>query len=399
MIQMKPMKSTMISLVLCALSAGASAQTVTVSDVEALPGETVAFTVNMSGGKANTYTAMQFDVQFPATGFTTTGDYSVSSLWKNATSTVGSVDSEGVATIPVSSSESISVADVEGLLTVAFTVGSDVAIGDYNVTLKNLWFGYGTSSKDYLDDISFKVHVVNVHTIILDENSTKAPETSNGAVNVTLKRTIKANQWSTICLPFTATGSQVKAAFGDDVQLAAFTAWQSEEDDDGLIVAINVTFTEVDANEGIEANIPMLIKVSNAVAEASFEGVEIDPEDEPYVRVGARAALRGWFYGTYVPKLVPEENLFISNNKFYYSTGATTIRGYRGYFEFKDVLDAYYEAATVKFNFILDGEETSLESLNAQPTAECIYDLGGRKIENPQQRRIYIVNGKKILKY
>ena len=38
--------------------------------------------------------------------------------------------------------------------------------------------------------------------VTLDENSTTAPEASEGAVNVTVNRTIKANEWSTICLPF-----------------------------------------------------------------------------------------------------------------------------------------------------------------------------------------------------
>ena len=55
---MKQMKTTILSLALCALCAGATAQSVTVADVEALPGETVAFTLNLTGGKAGTYTAM-----------------------------------------------------------------------------------------------------------------------------------------------------------------------------------------------------------------------------------------------------------------------------------------------------------------------------------------------------
>ena len=211
---MKQMKSTMMAIALCVLGAGANAQTVTVTDVEALPGETVAFTLDLAGGKPGTYTAMQFDAQFPTTGFTTTGKYSVSELWENASATIGSVDAEGQATIPVSSTESISTADVEGLLSVSFVVGSNVAIGEYDVTLKNLWFGYGTNSKDYLDDVSFKVKVVAAHNIVLDENSTTAPEAAEG-VNARVLRTISADIWNTICLPFAMTAEQVKAAFGD----------------------------------------------------------------------------------------------------------------------------------------------------------------------------------------
>ena len=198
---MKKMKTTFISLALCIMCASVKAQTVSVADVEALPGETVSFTLDLSGGKAETYIALQFDVHFPNNNFTTTGDYSVSSKWKNATSVVGSVDGDGVATIHVSSAETISDANVGGLITIDFTVGSNVPVGEYDVTLKNIWFGYGISSKDYVDDVTFKVNVVAQHTVVLDELSTTAPEKATG-VNVTVKRTINANEWSTICLPF-----------------------------------------------------------------------------------------------------------------------------------------------------------------------------------------------------
>ena len=65
---MKQIRLTIVAFALCALFAGAKAQTVTVADVEALPGETVAFSLNLTGGKAGLYKAMQFDIQFPATG-------------------------------------------------------------------------------------------------------------------------------------------------------------------------------------------------------------------------------------------------------------------------------------------------------------------------------------------
>ena len=398
---MKKMKSIILSLAFCALCAGASAQTVSVGDVEALPGETVAFTLDLTDGKADTYIALQFDVQFPATGFTTTGDYSVSSLWKNASSVIGSVDADGIATIPVSSSEAISSADVNGLLTVSFTVGSDVAIGDYDVTLKNLWFGYGTSSKDYLDNVAFQVHVVATHTITLDENATTAPEAGTEPINVLLNRTIKANQWSTICLPFAATGEQVKAAFGNDVELSEFTGWESEEDDGGAIVAINVTFTSADLENGIEANTPMLIRVSKDITTPlSFEGITLEPEDEPVVQVGKKASQRGYFHGTYAVTKVPAENLFISDDKFYYSVGKTPIKGYRGYFEFRDVLDAYYDVASVKFNLCIDGEETRIDDIGMEDLRMdngIIFNLAGQRVGKSQQKGVYIVNGKKVL--
>lgn len=395
---MKTMKLTIIALALCFCGTVAHAQTVSVADVEALPGETVAFTLNLAGGKADTYTAMQFDAQFPTSGFTTTGKYVVSDLWENATAIIGSVDAEGLATIPVASSESISQADVEGLLTVSFSVGSDVAFGEYDVTLTNLWFGYGTSSKDYLEDVTFKVKVVERHTVVLDENSTVAPTEATG-VNVRVVRTINANTWSTICLPFDMSEEQVKAAFGDDVELADFTEWSSEEDDEGNIVEIEIGFAEI---AEIEANHPCLIKVSSPIEEFTLDGIDIVVDEEPMVQVGKKKAERGYLMGTYVANTtVPEYNLFLNNNLFWYSTGLTTMKAFRAYFELADVLTEVEEANAKVRLVVGDDEASALNTISVgNVEADGVwYTMDGRKLSGkPTEKGIYIVNGKKVMK-
>lgn len=398
---MKKMKTTFLTLALCIMCTNVKAQTVSVADVEALPGETVSFTLDLSGGKVDTYIALQFDVHFPNNNFTTTGDYSVSSKWKNATSVVGSVDANGVATIPVSSAESISEANVEGLLTIDFTVGSNVPVGEYDVTLENLWFGYGISSKDYVDDVTFKVKVVAKHTIVLDELSTTAPANATG-VDVTVKRTINANEWSTICLPFAMTNAQLKAAFGDDVKLANMTAWESEEDDDEKIVAINVTFSEVTA---VEANHPYVIKVTSPITEFSVNGVDIEVDSEPIHQIGTKKANRATMYGTYVANtVIEEEQLFLSENKFWYSTGNSKMKAFRACFEFADVLDAYYDNATeAKVGITLENPETTgIRTIdNGQLTIDNdapMYNLAGQKVSK-SYKGIVIQNGvKRIVK-
>ena len=237
--------------------------------------------------------------------------------------------------------------------------------------------------------------------VILDENATAMPEAQTN-VNVMLKRTLKAGSWSTICLPFSSTGEQVKAAFGNDVELSSFTGWESEEDDNGAIVAINVTFTSADVENGIEANTPMLIRVSKDVTTPlSFEGITLEPEDEPVVQVGKKASQRGYFHGTYAMMKVPAENLFISDNKFYYSVGKTPIKGYRGYFEFRDVLDAYYDVASVKFNLCINGEETRINDIEKEEWTKdngIIFNLAGQRVTKSQQKGVYIVKGKKVIR-
>lgn len=253
------------------------------------------------------------------------------------------------------------------------------------------------SNGESLEDVDFTVHITEFRTI-LDETSALMPEAETNA-NVRLNRTMKAGVWSTICLPFDATGEQVKSAFGNDVELAEFKAWSSEEDDEGAIVGINVEFASVNADDGIAANTPMIIKTTTDVTSAVFDDVTLDPEDEPFVQVGRKSSERAYFYGTYVSTLVPEENVFLRNNKFWYSTGKTTTKGYRGYFEFKDVLDAYYDVAGVRFSFFLDDVKTSVEGLENESVkngGDEIYNLGGQRLGRVQ-KGVNIVNGKKIM--
>ena len=389
---------------LLAMVQQSSAQTITVADVEAVPGETVAFSLNLTGGKVNLYASMQFDVQFPATGFTTTGAYTVTSEWPNAISNVGSVDGTGLATIPVSSSETISAADVENLMSISFNVANTVAIGEYDVTIKNLWLGYNESNKDYLENVTFKVKVVERHTVVLDELSTTAPTAATG-VDVTVNRTIKANEWSTICLPFAMNAEQCQAAFGDDVELGDFNGIETTEEGSN-ITAITVNF--VDATS-IEANHPYIIKVKNAVTQFTVSNVNISPEDEPSVNKDEQKMKIGttWYYfynrfiGTYVADTaVPKNTLFLNDNKFWYSNGTTKMKAFRAYFDFLSVLTEV-ENASARMLLSFDGETTSIENSSLfQPKAavDGWYTLDGRKLDKkPTAKGVYVKDGRKVV--
>ena len=80
----------------------------------------------------------------------------------------------------------------------------------------------------------------------------------------------------------------------------------------------------------IEANHPYIIKVSSAISEFTVDGVDIDPEEEPVVQVGRK----------------------------------TTTKAFRGYFMFRDVLDAYYDETSAPIYISIGGETTRLDQLN-----------------------------------
>mgnify|MGYP002623641549 CR=1 FL=1 len=382
-------------------AASAEAVTVTAPEVEAVPGETVSFAISMSEGRADSYISLDAKVQFPATGFTTTRSYTLSSLWTGASTVIGDIDSDGLLTFGISSANKIAGTALDDIITVEFEVDESLSVGTYDVTLKDMTFGYNFSDKDVAADYTFQVNVVSVHSVTLDENSTTAPAASNAAVNVTVKRTIAAGNWNTIVLPFDMTEAQVKAAFGNDVQLGDFTGYSYDSGAD----KITVNFDSVSA---IAANHPYIIKVSEAVSQFTVEGVTIDPEDEPCnektTKDGRNIIIEWGIYGTYVNETnIPydpehkEYNLFLSENKFYYATSNTkAMKAFRAYFYFKDVLTSVENAASrVRMSFG-DAPDGIADVQHPTYSEQRVYNLQGQPVKH-LGRGIYVKGNQKII--
>lgn len=289
------------------------------------------------------------------------------------------------------------------IATLTINIDGGMSNGNYPVFLKNIKLTETDISKFYeTESIETTLMVGGKSYTILDETSTVAPTAASG-VDVKVKRTIKANSWSTICLPFAIPAEKLTAAFGAGVEVKDFTGYDIVESGED-IVGITISFQAATA---MLANHPYLIKVENAItAEEGFtvDGVDIDPEDEPIVSFGfttgkgSKAVYHpADFVGTYVADTtVPENDLFISNNKFYYSAGATNMKAFRAYFEFDDVLTALDEAgARIS---IVDEDVTGIANVKTLSVeSRDYYDLQGRKVENPG-KGLYISNGRKVVK-
>ena len=252
----------------------------------------------------------------------------------------------------------------------------------------------------YFDEIPFSLTVGEAADtrMVLDEESCVLPTTATG-VDVRVKRTISANVWNSIVLPFDMTEGQIKEALGDDVEVAEFTSWKTTDvDDDDNPLTISVSFSEVNA---IKANIPYIIKVSSEINEFTVDGVDIHAEEEPCVTVGRTSrGTFGSFTGSYVPMEIEAENLFLNGNKFWYSAGLTHMKGYRGYFYFQDILGSIdsQRAAPMKMSIQYnDGTVTNINALDVDfHTQYGSYNLNGMKVTKTSKGLI-IKNGKKYI--
>ena len=94
--------------------------------------------------------------------------------------------------------------------------------------------------------------------------------------------------------------------------------------------------------------------------------------------------------------VVPANSLFLNNNKFYYSVGKTKCKAFRAWFWFKDLLsDVATSSSRITFQ-VDDGSTTGINDVRSKKEdIRCdVYDLQGRRIENPT-KGLYIRNGRK----
>jgi len=397
---MKKILFSIMALLAIAGTSRAQTNAFSVADIELPKNYEAALTVNFQFDAADTYTGYSFNLQLPEElEFVMAEGTDVACTMgscHDASHSVTANLSDGLVKVAGLSLSSKPLKGTSGvLLTFTIKPKAAVTVGQtFTGTIKDILLVPIEGAKQNLAESNFTVTIgadADLRTI-LDETSTTAPAAATG-VDVRVKRTFTANQWNTICLPFAMSAAQCKAAFGDDVQLADFTSWSSEEDGEGDIVAINVGFTPVTA---IEANHPYIIKVSSAITSFTADAVNIDPEEEPSVQVGKKKAEKGFLTGTYVANFtVPEDNLFLSGGKFWYSKGKTKMKAFRAYFEFADVL-ASVEGSSAPVFISFDNETTGIKNVEQTTGDNKYYNLNGQYVENPG-KGLYIQNGKKVI--
>lgn len=250
------------------------------------------------------------------------------------------------------------------------------------------------------DDITFNVKITEKTYTILDETSTTAPVASGGPVDIQVKRTIKANEWSTLVLPFDMTEVQLKEALGSDVKLAEFVGYKAEYTGDD-VTGLTVNFKATNLSDGFYANYPYLVKTSKDITEF-FVTATIDPDEEDAVaeftngKTGPKKEVYGKLIGTYhAGDAIPADGLFLSGNNFWYSTGATIINAFRAYFMLNEVLSRVAEA---KVRFIVGEDATAIEGITPYMEDGVWYTLDGRQLNGkPTEKGVYIVNNKKVI--
>lgn len=207
----------------------------------------------------------------------------------------------------------------------------------------------------------------------------------NKTVNVTINRTLVANKWNTLCLPFDVTAEQIKNILKAEGMVREYK--------DQTADCINFQ-----AAETMTAGVPYLIKPTEEVKGLTFEGVKITATEG--VAKGAETGSTDEnlsICGVLGAKALSTDGseLFLNAaGKFVAPAAATnTMKGFRAYF--MSML-----GAGAKIN--IDGETTGINNIETETAVNGkVYNLNGQYVGNSLnglKKGIYVVNGKKVIK-
>jgi hypothetical protein len=233
------------------------------------------------------------------------------------------------------------------------------------------WYKVDNFRLEYLGDDHLK----------LDQTATKIEKFNEEFKQVTINRSLAADRWYTFVVPFDMeipNGWTVKELSGSTLN------------DD----KITLEFTTVDS---IKAGVPYMVRTNSAVNNGDITSMNTHVNTNTTVEAPSTKHVK--FVATYTSGNVPEGCYFISNNVFYRAADETnTIKGFRAYFE---PIGEAAKARQLTYRFASDDYEEGTTAIDdAQFTTgnaqTIVYDLMGRRIENPT-KGIYIVNGKKVM--
>jgi len=296
------------------------------------------------------------------------------------------------------------------LFTITVSVSNEAVVGSsLGATLTEINFST-TSAEEPFDNVGFNIIVGEPDDgrIHFDENSETLPTyTAGESGDVSMVRSIKKDEWSTIVLPFTLTKTKAYAVFGEDVQLMEFTGFEVDygDDDENVIplgISIKVTAYTLSNQKPMKGGKPYLIKTSKDITNIEADNCTLVGTVTDVVKQD-ELETSGRMTGTFVKTTIPEDGLFLSGNKFYYSPGSTSVKAFRCWFDLDAVLDKETNFGS-RINLVIEDSETTGISdaarlnNNGKTINENYYGLDGRKLtKQPTKKGVYVRGGKKIV--
>lgn len=249
---------------------------------------------------------------------------------------------------------------------------------------KEVSFNNTQTQINYADVTNIRVYVEypNVKTFEYNENEANNIEAWEIS-DITLNRTLVADKWNTLCVPFAISEEEIKANFGEGTLVEKFEAVNGN----------TVNFADATS---IEAGVPYLIKPTVAGTTYTFYGKEVSA-DAPKTEGNADVTFQGIYLPTDITNngTVKAAGVTEGGKVLFVNPGSQT-KAFRCFFTISD--NASITPAMLKIS--IKGVETAINSIvmdNSNATDNAVYNLQGQRVNgNSLTKGIYIKNGKKF---
>lgn len=249
----------------------------------------------------------------------------------------------------------------------------------------------GTGTANWAGIGYMKLYKVAPTTLSLSEENTSLGIDSDTYGNITVARTLKSDgKWNTFCVPFAMTAEQLA-----DNKIIEVRKLENTVENGGSVV---LNFS--DPVSAIEAGVPYIVKVSDAVSQITVNGVAVKVADPAPLEVGSVNML-----GNYGKMSITGDQYFISDNKFYRAADKNvTVKGFRAYITLDEVM-----VGVNQMLINIDGNVTAIEDVLGEDVDATVnvYTIDGVCVKSGVKssealdglrKGIYIVNGKKVVK-
>lgn len=231
---------------------------------------------------------------------------------------------------------------------------------------------------------TFRVYVEypNVKTFEYNENKANNIEAWENS-DITLNRTLVADKWNTLCVPFAISEEEIKANFGEGTLVEKLDAVNGN----------TVNFADATS---IEAGVPYLIKPTVAGTTYTFNGKDVIA-DAPKTEGNADVTFQGIYSPTDITNGGTVKAAGVTEDgKVLFVNADSQTKAFRCFFTLND--NATISPAMLKIS--IKGVETAINSIvmdNNNAADNAIYNLQGQRVNgNSLTKGIYIKNGKKF---
>lgn len=234
---------------------------------------------------------------------------------------------------------------------------------------------------NYAAPTSIKIYVDYPIVDLAEESANDLKTLDNTYVK--LNRTLVANKWNTLCVPFAISEEEIKANFGEGTLVEKLDAVNGN----------TVNFADATS---IEPGVPYLIKPTVAGTTYTFNGKEVSA-DAPKAEGNADVTFQGIYSPTDITNngTVKAAGVTEDGKVLFVNAGSQT-KAFRCFFTISD--NASITPAMLKVS--IKGVETAINSIvmdNSNATDNAVYNLQGQRVNgNSLTKGIYIKNGKKF---